>query len=63
MKLILPLYKPGTKVWYNGYYYTVHHVVINRYDLYIKFEELDKVVPADTTVLQPTVLELSRVVR
>lgn len=58
MKLILPLYKPGTKVWYNGHYYTVNHVVINKYDLYLKLEELDTTILSDKVLLEPTVLEL-----
>ncbi len=58
MKLYLPLFKPDTRVWYDGKYYTVHHVILNRYDMYVKFNELDKAVHSDKVVLEPTVLEL-----
>jgi hypothetical protein len=56
----LPLYRPGTRVVYQGQYYTVGHVVISRGDLLVHLQEPGVSVTADKVQLAPTRILLQR---
>lgn len=56
----LPLYRPGTRVAYEGQYYTVSHVVIHRSDLQVYLQELGRSVDATKVQLAPTRILLQR---
>jgi hypothetical protein len=56
----LPLYRPGTRVVYQGQYCTVGHVVISRGDLLVHLQEPGVSVTADKVQLAPTRILLQR---
>lgn len=56
----LPLYRPGTRVVYQGQYCTVGHVVISRGDLLVHLQEPGISVTADKVQLAPTRILLQR---
>lgn len=56
----LPLFRPGTRVRYNGQSYTVSHVVVSRENLKVYLNELGHAVEADKLQLAPTRLVLKR---
>ena len=55
MKMML--YTAGKEVWYNGKYYTVSHVHLCGYDLFVYLTGLDRSVPAEEVVCEPTELD------
>ena len=56
----LPLYRPGTRVVYQGQYCTVGHVVISRGELLVHLQEPGVSVTADKVQLSPTRILLQR---
>jgi hypothetical protein len=56
----LPLYRPGTRVVYQGQYCTVGHVVISRSELLVHLQEPGISVPAEKVQLAPTRILLQR---
>ena len=56
----LPLYRPGSRVGYQGREYTVGHVVIARSQLQVYLQELGSSVNADQLQVTPTRVELKR---
>lgn len=56
----LPLYRPGTQVFYQGHHYTVGHVVISRSQLLVNLKESGHSVPAESVQLAPTRILLQR---
>jgi len=56
----LPLFRPGTRVQYNGQSYTVGHVIVSRSNLKVFLQELGHAVEADKVYLPPTRLVLQR---
>lgn len=56
----LPLYRPGTRVVYQGQYCTVGHVVISRSELLVHLQEPGVSVPAEKVQLAPTRILLQR---
>lgn len=56
----LPLYRPGTRVSYQGQYCTVSHVVISRGDLLVHLQEVGATVPAEKLQLALTRMVLQR---
>jgi hypothetical protein len=56
----LPLFRPGTRVQYNGQSYTVGHVIVSREHLKVFLTELGHAVEADKLRLAPTRLVLQR---
>ncbi len=56
----LPLYRPGTRVSYQGRDYTVGHVVISRSVLQVYLQELGSSVDAEKLQVSPTRLVLQR---
>jgi len=56
----LPLYRPGTRVSYQGRDYTVGHVVISRSVLQVYLQELGSSVNAEKLQVSPTRLVLQR---
>lgn len=56
----LPLYRPGTRVSYQGQYCTVSHIVISRGDLLVHLQEVNASVPAEKLQLAPTRMVLQR---
>lgn len=56
----MPLYRPGTRVGYQGREYTVGHIVVNRSLLQVYLQELGSSVPAEKLQLAPTRLVLQR---
>jgi len=56
----LPLFRPGTRVQYNGQSYTVGHVVVSREHLKVFLSELGHAVEAEKLRLAPTRLVLKR---
>ena len=56
----LPLYRPGSRVGYQGRDYTVGHVVINRSLLQVYLQELGSSVDAEKLQVSPTRLVLQR---
>jgi hypothetical protein len=56
----LPLYRPGTRVVYQGQYCTVGHVVISRGELLVHLQEPGVSVTAEKVQLSPTRILLQR---
>jgi len=56
----LPLYRHGTRVTYQGRYYTVGHVVISRTQLLVHLQELGAPVNAEKLQVAPTRILLQR---
>jgi hypothetical protein len=56
----LPLFRPGTRVSYQGNPCTVSHVMISRSQLLVHLHETGSAVHADELVLEPTRLPLRR---
>jgi hypothetical protein len=56
----LPLYRPGTRVVYQGQYCTVDHVVITRGELLVHLQEPGVSVTAEKVQLSPTRILLQR---
>ncbi len=56
----LPLYRPGSRVGYQGRDYTVGHVVVSRSLLQVYLQELGSSVPAEKLHIAPTRLVLQR---
>ncbi len=56
----LPLYRPGSRVSYQGRDYTVGHVVISRSVLQVYLQELGNSVDAEKLQVSPTRMVLQR---
>lgn len=56
----IPLFKPGTKVSYQGQYCTVSYVTVRRGLLLVKLDEIHEPVDSDKLYLEPTCLTLKR---
>lgn len=56
----LPLYRPGTRVTYQGQYCTIGHVVVSRGQLQVYLQEIGNTVDAEKVRLAPTRLVLRR---
>lgn len=56
----LPLYRPGTRVVYQGQTCTVGHVVVSRGELLVHLQETGLSVTADKVQLSPTRILLQR---
>jgi hypothetical protein len=56
----LPLYRPGSRVSYQGRDYTVGHVVISRSVLQVYLQELGNSVDAEKLQVSPTRMVLHR---
>jgi len=56
----LPLFRPGTRVHYQGQNCTVSHIVVSRCDLQVYLQELGSAVNADKVQLTPTRILLQR---
>jgi hypothetical protein len=56
----LPLYRPGTRVVYQGQYCTIGHVVISRGELLVHLQEPGVSVTAEKVQLAPTRILLQR---
>lgn len=55
------MFPKGREVVYKNYTYTVNHVVLRRYELYLALDGVANPVPADEVYCEPTVLPLYRV--
>lgn len=56
----LPLFRPGTRVYFQGQYCTVSHVVISRGVLQVFLQELGQTVDAEKVQLAPSRVVLRR---
>lgn len=55
------MFPKGKQVVYKNSTYTVNHVVLRRFELYLALNGIDQPVPADHVYCEPTVLPLYRV--
>ncbi len=56
----LPLFRPGTRVSYQGQICTVGHIILRRSELLVHLQETGNQVPAERLQLEPTVIPLRR---
>lgn len=57
---MLPLFRPGVQVIYDGQLCTVDHILIHHYDLLIHLKELNVTVDSTKVSLAPTRIRLKR---
>lgn len=56
----IPNLKPGAVVQYNGFDYTVQNILIRQYNLYVKLEGYDHVIPLDQLVPSTFTIKIQR---
>lgn len=54
------LYRPGSRVSYQGQIYTVSHVILRRSELMVHLQETGNAVSAEKLYLEPTRIPLQR---